>query len=399
MVQLTKRTVAYLCSKVSSGGTPFRENERYWANGTIPWIKTGELKDQWLDDSEEKITQEGLDNSSAKLFPINTVLMAMYGDGKTITSLGILRNPAATNQACCAMIADPTKCDYRFLFYKLMSVRRGLLKLVVAGAQRNLSAGIIKNFEIEVPAVSHQSAIADILSAYDDLIENNRRRIALLEEAARMLYREWFVHFRFPGHEHIKIIDGLPEGWKQRMLGDVIDNVKDTVKPTDFSESEIHIGLEHIPRRSFILSDWEATEDLASGKTRFEEGDILFCKIRPYLHKVGFTIRAGLASSDALVWRVKEKEDWPLVVCVTSSDHFVAVASKTVREGSKMPRADWNVLKKYSVPKPLNGLLGVFNDVILPITAQCKALTLKNRTLAQTRDVLLPRLMNGEIAV
>lgn len=398
--QFTKRSIVSLCTQVSSGGTPFRENARYWSNGTIPWFKTGELKDCWLDESEEKITPEGLDGSSAKLFPKNTVLMAMYGDGKTITGLGILRNPAATNQACCAMIVDPAQCDYRFLFYKLKSVRNALLKLVVAGAQRNLSAGIIKNFEIDVPSVAIQAAIADILSAYDDLIENNRRRIALLEEAARMLYREWFVHFRFPGHEHVKIINGLPAGWACRTLGDVVDVVKDTVKPSDFGDGEIHIGLEHIPRRSFTLADWEPAGDhLASGKTRFVEGDILFCKIRPYFHKVGFALRSGLASSDAIVWRVKESEDWPLVLCATSSDHFVAVASKTVREGSKMPRADWNVLKKYPIPKPSEGLLVAFNQTLEAITAQCKTLALQGRSLAQARDLLLPRLMNGEIAV
>lgn len=244
-----------------------------------------------------------------------------------------------------------------------------------------------------------QDRIVDTISPYDDLIENNRRRINLLEEAARMLYREWFIHFRFPGHEHVKIIDGLPEGWARRALATVVDVVKDTVKPADFVEGDIHIGLEHIPRRSFTLAEWEPIEGLASGKARFAEGDILFCKIRPYFHKVGFTLRSGLASSDAIVWRVKESEDWPLVVCATSSDHFVAVASKTVREGSKMPRADEKVLLGYSIPKPPEGLLSVFNNSILLITQQCKTLALQNRALAQARDLLLPRLMSGEIAV
>ena len=183
------------------------------------------------------------------------------------------------------------------------------------------------------------------------------------------------------------------------MLGDVVEVVRDTVKPSDFEDDDIHIGLEHIPRRSFTLADWELAEDLASSKTRFEEGDILFCKIRPYFHKVGFTLRAGVASSDAMAWRVKDAEDWPLAVCATSSDHFVAVASKTVREGSKMPRADWNVLRNYSIPKPPAGLLGIFNDAVYPITAQCKALALQNRALVQARDLLLPCLVNGEIAV
>lgn len=99
------------------------------------------------------------------------------------------------------------------------------------------------------------------------------------------------------------------------------------------------------------------------------------------------------------MWRVKESEDWPLVVCATSSDHFIAVASKTVREGSKMPRADEKVLRGYPIPKPPEGLLAIFNETVLPITQQCKTLALQNRALAQARDLLLPRLMNGEIAV
>jgi len=256
-----------------------------------------------------------------------------------------------------------------------------------------------RHLQVSFCDINVQRRIVEAVKPYDDLIENNLRRIALLEEAARLIYREWFVDLRFPGHEHVPLIDGLPEGWERRTLDDVVDVVKDTVKPAHFANDDIHVGLEHIPRRSFTLSDWEPAEGLASGKTRFAEGDILFCKIRPYFHKVGFALRSGLTSSDAIVWRAKKSEDWPLVVCVTSSDHFVAVASKTVREGSKMPRADEKVLRGYFVPKPPEGLLSVFNDAVLPITQQCKSLALQNRALVQARDLLLPRLMNGEIAV
>ena len=285
----------------------------------------------------------------------------------------------------------------RYIAYLLRNTLRNYKteKAAVPGVDRN----VLHTLRVRMPDADDQADIVSILSAYDDLIENNRRRIALLEEAARLLYREWFIYFRFPGHKHVKTISGLPVGWKPRALGDVVEVVNDTVKPSDFVDDDIHIGLEHIPRRSFTLADWELAEDLASSKRRFEEEDILFCKIRPYFHKVGFTLRAGVASSDAMVWRVKDSEDWPLVVCATSSDHFVAVASKTVREGSKMPRADWKVLRNYSIPRPPVGLLGIFNDTVCPITAQCKALALQNRGLAQARDLLLPRLLNGEIGV
>ena len=287
---------------------------------------------------------------------------------------------------------------YRYYFNSPMG-RSLILSVARGAAQQNINISNVQLLKVPFPPKREQEGILEILSAYDDLIENNRRRIALLEEAARLLYREWFVHLRFPGHEHATINDSLPQGWEPLTLGALVDVVKDTVKPGDFAEDEVHIGLEHIPRRSFTLADWEPAEALASGKNRFAKGDIIFCKIRPYFHKVGFTIRSGLASSDAIVWRVKEQRDWPLVVCATSSDHFVAVASKTVREGSKMPRADEKVLLKYVIPRPPAGLLSIFNENILPITEQCKCLALQNRALAQARDLLLPRLMNGEIAV
>lgn len=297
---------------------------------------------------------------------------------------------------------NPERLSAEFLSYAFRDPMFQKRLLSTAGQQGTRGyVGIRAQRQLKVRFCSRsiQDRVVQAVKPYDDLIENNRRRIALLEEAARMLYREWFVYFRFPGHEHVKIMNGIPEGWERRMLGDVVEVVKDGVKPSEFADDDIHIGLEHIPRRSFTLADWEPADDLASGKIRFEPGDILFCKIRPYFHKVGFALRSGLASSDALVWRVLNENDWPLMVCATSSDHFVAVASKTVREGSKMPRADWSVLKKYVIPTPPEGLLGVFNEAIRPITAQCKNLALQNRSLAEARDVLLPRLMSGEIAV
>ena len=294
---------------------------------------------------------------------------------------------------------DRNVLDTRYLFYALQPALSKFQAASIGAATQYLTKSILDNFKIGVPDLYVQKRIVNLLSSYDDLIENNRRRIALLEESARLLYREWFVHFRFPGHEHVKITNGLPLGWERRSLGDVVEVVKESVSPSDFEEHDIHIGLEHIPRRSFTLADWEPAEGLASGKWRFKEGDILFCKIRPYFHKVGFTIRGGLVSSDAIVWRVQDEAIWPVVLCATSSDHFVAVASKTVREGSKMPRVDWKVLQQYEIPIPPGSLHETFNVTVRTVVAQCKTLALQNKALVFARNLLLPRLMNGEIKV
>ena len=123
------------------------------------------------------------------------------------------------------LTVDPKKADPCYLYYYFSS-REAVQKIL----NQNSSSGVphinltsLRNFLVPQAPLHEQRKIAEILSAYDDLIENNRRRIALLEEAARMLYREWFVHFRFPGHEHVKVTDGLPEGWVRRTFDDVCD--------------------------------------------------------------------------------------------------------------------------------------------------------------------------------
>ena len=286
----------------------------------------------------------------------------------------------------------------RFSAYFLKSVLAGTTsdKAAVPGVNRN----DLHARKVTVTRdTGQQSAIASILSAYDDLIENNRRRIQLLEQAARLLYREWFVHLRFPSHEHVTITDGVPEGWEMKLLSELCMDVRESVDPKDLPPDTAYIGLEHIPRRSITLNDWGMSSEVNSNKFKFAEGDILFGKIRPYFHKVGFAIVDGIASSDAIVIRPTDSYLYYYVLFLLSSDEFVALASKTVREGSKMPRADWKFLLKSEFKRPSETLLSMFNDAVKPICGQLRNLALHSQQLAQARDLLLPRLMNGEVTV
>lgn len=257
----------------------------------------------------------------------------------------------------------------------------------------------LKDQEFQAPELPAQRRIVETLSAYDDLIENNRRRIALLEDAARQLHKEWFVRFRFPGHEHVKVVDGVPEGWEPKQLADCVDVVKDAADPKALEPDTPYIGLEHLPRRSITLGEWETAKKVESGKFRFRERDIIFGKIRPYFHKVGFALTEGITSSDAIVMRAKDEDLWAAILLEVSSDRFVALASQTVKEGSKMPRANWDVLKKHVLAIPPDGLREIFSDPIDSITSQTKALSLAISNAAKARDLLLPKLMNGTLTV
>jgi type I restriction enzyme S subunit len=244
----------------------------------------------------------------------------------------------------------------------------------------------------------NQKHIAEILSTHDALIENNGRRIALLEKAVRELYQEWVVRLRFPGHEHTRVRAGVPEGWERKMLGDLCHEVREIVFPEEVRPETPYIGLEHIPRRSISLDTWETAEKVKSAKHCFNEGDFLFGKIRPYFHKVGIAFVDGIASSDAIVVRAL-REARALVLMLISSDAFVAFTAQTMREGSKMPRADWKQMQQYPVLLPQHSILRTFEAIAEPIIQQLKVLNLANRRLRDARDLLLPRLMSGEIAV
>lgn len=289
--------------------------------------------------------------------------------------------------------------EYLYYFMGQEHVTKWLLQHAVGTTMLNLSAAIVSELPIRYPSIDAQRAIAEGLATYDNLIENNRRRMALLEESARLLYREWFVRLRFPGYEHTSIVDGVPKGWERKTLGDLCNEIRDMVLPEGLEPETPYIGLEHIPRRSISLNEWGTAEQVSSSKSRFKTGEIIFGKIRPYFHKVGVAFVDGVASSDAIVIRPANESLHGLMLMTMSSDEFVAVTAQQMKEGSKMPRADWKQMKAHAVPLPPWGLLSSFNEVIGPIVEQLKSLSFSNRKLRAARDLLLPRLMSGELAV
>ncbi len=285
----------------------------------------------------------------------------------------------------------------RFVYYFLHTL--DFKRFDVGNSNPTLNRNHIHDIPITIPPCPIQDSIASILSTYDDLIENNRRRMALLEESARLLYREWFVRLCFPGHEHTRIVDGVPEGWEQTTLSNLCKEIRELVLPDEVEPDTPYIGLEHMPRRSISLNEWGKAEQVTSGKHLFRAGEILFGKIRPYFHKVGITFVDGVASSDTIVMRPLEKKLRGLALMTVSSDEFIALTAQTMKEGSKMPRADWKQMQKYSVQLPPDGLLSSFDSVIQDIIGQLKTLSFTNQKLRAARDLLLPRLMSGEIAV
>ncbi len=183
-----------------------------------------------------------------------------------------------------------------------------------------------------LPPIAEQRRVAGILSTYDEWIANSQRRIRILEEMARALYREWFVHFRFPGHDKTARIASplgdIPKGWEVKRLNDIAENMRRNVLKGELHEPKYYVGLEHIPRRSLALDAWETASDIGSNKLEFKKGEVLFGKIRPYFHKVSVAPFDGLCSADTIVVRARYPEHYAFVVACVSSDAFVAEAER-----------------------------------------------------------------------
>ena len=304
--------------------------------------------------------------------------------------------------------------ESRFWYYAMLS--RDLHDLRTGSGQPLINQTSLKAVLLPVPDTEDRLKIAAILGALDDKIELNRMTAATLEEMARALYRSWFVDFdpvhakvagRPPAHMDAKTAslfpdtfgdDGLPKGWEAGTLGDVAANSRKQVKPDVVAPDTPYIGLEHMPKRSIVVSDWAGAAKVGSAKTRMQIGQFLFGKLRPYFHKVGLVPTDGICSTDILVVEAKSDNWREFVLCVVSSDEVVEYANAS-STGTRMPRVKWSDLAAFEVVVAQNEVVNEFSAIVRPWHEKILAGIYENQTLTVLRDTLLPRLMSGELRV
>lgn len=300
---------------------------------------------------------------------------------------------------------DADKVHPRFLHYWLLGPdAQGVMRAQTGGATvGHLNVEDIRKLNVEpMPTdLNHQANVAEVLGTIDDLMEINRRRVEVLEKMARSIYREWFVEFRYPGHEDQPLVDSpfgrIPRGWTWGVVDDFVQVVKDTVDPSTLDPGTPAVGLEHIPRKQVTLDAWGVAGDQGSRKAVFAKGDVLFGKIRPYFHKVSVVPIDGISSTDAIVIRPRD-EHWGQIVLLVSSTEFVAHATQT-SNGTKMPRADWKVLGRWPLAVAPAGLAEAFTRIVRDQLCLAETLMFENRRLGSLRERLLPKLVTGQIDV
>ncbi len=379
----TKR-IEEICSKVVSGGTPKSTNPAFYYPEEVPWLKTGEVNYCRIYNTETYISKEGLTRSSAKIIPENSVIVAMYGQGDTAGRVAINKIPLCTNQACCNLIINHDIADYEYVYFVLSALYDKLVSLKNGGAQPNLNVGIIKSIEIPFPDLETQHRIASILAAYDDLVENNQRQIRLLEEAAQRLYKEWFVDLRFPGYENVKIVNGVPEGWKKGVLGDIaLFKRGKTITKSQVCKGKVPVvagGLEpayyHNKANTVAPVITVSGSGANAGFSRLYNIDVF-------------------ASDCSFV----DSEITPYVYFVYCFLKDIKEHIQSLQKGAAQPHVyakDINALKLI-IPTELK--LKNYCELIKPFFEKIKTLQKQIEISLQARERLLPKLMSGELEV
>lgn len=405
---MTTKLLSELSINISSGLTPLRSNPEFWGNGTIPWLKTEQLGEKYIYETNEHISKAALDKTSIKIFPENSLSIAMYGEGKTRGNLSILKKAMATNQACCNVTIDPEKADFEYVYY-FLKTQYDELRNLSSGVRKNLNSNDIKNYPIRLPEnLDSQKKIANVLKALDAKIELNNRINAELEAMAKILYDYWFVQFDFPdaNGKPYKTFGGkmvynptlkreIPEEWSDKTLSQIA-NITMGQSPEGSSYNEEGVGTIFYQGCTDFGWLFPSTRQYTTAPSRMaKKGDILLSVRAP----VG---DMNIANTDSCIGR-----GLAALNSKTGSDGFLFYVMKYFKkifdrrnsEGTTFGSITKNDLYSLTLAYPTADLLKKYDYVVTNYNKMIFERSLENRELISLRDWLLPMLMNGQVTV
>ncbi|MBR5563610.1 MAG: restriction endonuclease subunit S [Bacteroidales bacterium] len=382
MKEYDRIQIQEICSRICSGGTPKSTVEKYYG-GNIPWLNTKEVNFNRIHSTERTITEEGLLNSSAKWIDENAVIVAMYGATAGKSAISKIR--LTTNQACCNLNIDPDKADYRFVYYALYNDYNRLASLANGGAQQNLNAMQIKEFEIPYPSIEEQTAIAIFLSALDDKIEVNRQINDNLEQQAQATFNNIIAN-----SANEKTVQLSEIAWL---------NPKRIIPKGTVARS---IEMAHLPITGSFPSGWEMKE--YNGGMKFQNGDTLMARITPCLEngKVAFINflddnEIAFGSTEYITLTPKREFAPEVLYFLVRNNDFVDFAVKNMNGSSGRQRVSADTIGTYELPDITQYELHMLETVAKESLTKIKYNSLENMRLAEIRDTLLPKLMSGEL--
>ena len=309
---------------------------------------------------------------------------------------------------CLRVSLGDTVLDPTFLYYYLgeSSVTNWIANQAIGATLPNLNTSILRSVSARHPSFPVQRRIGSILGAYDNLIENNARRIKILEEMAQMIYREWFVNFRFPGHEKAEMVGSeigtIPKAWPVQKVIEAMEIDPSTKVPKEGMKPFVPMGS--LSHTSMLITEIEERE--GNNGSKFRNGDTLFARITPCLEngKTGFvqflpdSEAVGFGSTEFIVLRSRTLNP-EYVYLMARSEEFRDNAIKSMSGATGRQRVQEQCFDRFFIAYPPLEMLQAFQAAVTPMFRLIYSLSLKNRNLRTTRDLLLPKLISGEVSV
>ena len=295
---------------------------------------------------------------------------------------------------------SPIDPEYLHLYLKMPDVISYIQNQAIGATMPNLNTEILKRIPIRYPEkIVDQKKVIAVLKAYFDLIENNKKRIQILENMAEELYKEWFVRFRFPNWENTAFEKGVPKDWSVVELKDIAVECSKSTKAGEHLENRYYLPLDVMSAKAFLPDDHYDYQEAQSSLVTFEKGEILFGAMRPYQHKVNIAPFNGITRTTCFV--IKPKNDYVfsflylLLFQKTTIDYAMLISN-----GADRPYAVWNrAFERLNLLLPTEDLLLSFNNLIKPMLDKILSFYFINRTLEETKNELLPRLISGKLSV
>lgn len=366
--------------------------------GSYPFIQTADVKaaNLYLTEYQQTYSEAGLEQS--KLWPPGTLCITIAAN---IAETAILGIEACFPDSVIGFVPKEDKADARFVKYIFDAKLKMQYRAYTQGvAQDNLSQAKLLALKFLIPDVAQQRRIADVLATYDNLIENNRRRMVLLEEAAQQLYREWFVRLRFPGYEHTRIVDGVPQGWTKKRLCEIA-KINNSSLPRSYDGDIEYIDISSVTPGSINETMRYDIRDAPSRARRIvNHGDVIWSCVRPNRksYAVIWKPEPNLIASTGFAVLTPTAVPTSFLLQATTTDAFVGYLENHAR-GAAYPAVTAGDFERAEILVPTSTLLALFDQQAEPLLTQANTLRQQNEKLRTARDLLLPRLMSGEIAV
>ena len=370
----------------------------------VPVVMPQQLGDNTITtEGIARISETDRDRLARHIMQIGDIVFSRRGD---VTRRAYISTDEAgwmCGTGCLLIRVRHADCENQFLayFFSLPQFKDYITQKAVGATMPNLNQGILSGIPLVLPPRPVQEDIVGILAAYDDLMENNARRIRLLEDSARLLYEEWFVRLRFPGHEHTPTQNSLPKGWERVPTPEAID-----INPrTKLSDDDEHwwVVMGDLPLDSMVIQN--AVRRSGRSGSKFMNGDTLLARITPCLENgktafVAFMDNGQVArgSTEFIVLRSRRLTP-EYVYCLARTYDFRENAIKSMIGASGRQRVQDSCFEKFMVYVPPKLLLDAFTDFARPVFKQIQTLHVQNQKLQTARDVLLPRLMSGDLVV